>query len=74
MRQSIVFGIGFYLLCVTVSVASADVDPLRVMTFTIRYGLAEDGKHHWRYRRDKVAKLVRNAAADVVGVQEAMHF
>lgn len=51
-------------------------DPLnvRVMTFNIRYGTADDGKDRWPNRREQLFALVREEAPDVLGLQEALHF
>lgn len=47
-------------------------DPLRVMTFNIRYDNPGDGVNAWPNRKDWVASLIRFHAADAVGVQEAL--
>jgi endonuclease/exonuclease/phosphatase family metal-dependent hydrolase len=47
---------------------------LRVMTFNIRYGTADDGQNAWEQRRDMVFALLREARADVLGLQEALRF
>jgi endonuclease/exonuclease/phosphatase family metal-dependent hydrolase len=46
-------------------------DPLRVMTFNIRYLNQGDGDDHWDRRVDSVARQIE--AADIVGLQEATH-
>jgi endonuclease/exonuclease/phosphatase family metal-dependent hydrolase len=51
--------------------AAAESDPLRVMTFNIRYDNPRDGENIWANRKDKVAGIVRLYDADVVGMQEA---
>jgi endonuclease/exonuclease/phosphatase family metal-dependent hydrolase len=48
--------------------------PLAVMSFNIRYGTANDGDNHWLKRRDHLFDLLREQQADVVGLQEALHF
>ena len=48
--------------------------PLAVMSFNIRYGTANDGDNHWSRRRDQLFDLLREQQADVVGLQEALHF
>jgi len=48
--------------------------PLAVMSFNIRYGTANDGDNHWSKRRDQLFDLLREQQADVVGLQEALHF
>jgi len=49
-------------------------DALHVMSFNIRYGTAEDGDNHWSLRREQVFDLLRQRAADLVGLQEAEAF
>lgn len=46
---------------------------LKVMSFNIRYGSARDGDDHWDKRKDFLVDVLREEAADVVGVQEALH-
>jgi endonuclease/exonuclease/phosphatase family metal-dependent hydrolase len=47
---------------------------LRVMSFNIRYGSANDGENHWKYRREMVFDVLRNHRPDIVGLQEALDF
>ena len=47
-------------------------DPLRVMTFNIRYNNPGDGVNAWPLRKDWVASLMRYHDADLIGVQEAL--
>lgn len=47
-------------------------EPLTVMSFNIRYGTANDGEDHWKLRREFLFDVVREAAADLVGLQEAL--
>lgn len=46
--------------------------PLRVMTFNIRYNEPRDGVNAWPNRKDKAAAVIRFHKADLVGVQEAL--
>lgn len=46
--------------------------PVRVMSFNIRYGTANDGEHRWPARRTLVAATIRDHAPHVLGVQEAL--
>ena len=46
---------------------------LKVMTFNIRYGTADDGDNHWDKRKDFLVDVIRAEAPDVIGVQEALH-
>jgi endonuclease/exonuclease/phosphatase family metal-dependent hydrolase len=44
------------------------------MTFNIRYGTAKDGENDWPARRDLLFQVVRDANADLIGLQEALDF
>ncbi|MDA0947470.1 MAG: endonuclease/exonuclease/phosphatase family protein [Planctomycetota bacterium] len=73
-------------LCACRSAADSAVDPdrsakgeaaraeLRLMTFNIRYGTARDGAHRWEERRERVAARIREAAPDVLALQEGLVF
>ncbi|GGN93020.1 endonuclease/exonuclease/phosphatase family protein [Haloarcula pellucida] len=47
------------------------MEPVRVMSFNVRYDAPEDGLDNWSHRRRLVAGTIRYHAPDVVGVQEA---
>lgn len=53
--------------------AQSAAAPLKVMTFNIRYGTANDGEDHWDKRKDFLVDVLRQEAPDVVGVQEALY-
>ncbi len=64
------------LLC-PLGTATADEAPglrVRAMSFNIRYGTANDGPDHWENRRHLVFDRIRQSHADVIGLQEALHF
>lgn len=46
---------------------------LKVMTFNIRYGTANDGENHWDTRKDFLVDVLRQESPDVIGVQEALY-
>lgn len=48
--------------------------PVRVLTFNIRYGTANDGAHAWPARRAHVITTIRDHAPHLLGVQEALRF
>jgi len=52
----------------------AQAPGIRVMTFNIRYGTADDGPDAWPARREQLFALVRREAPDVLGLQEALKF
>lgn len=49
-------------------------DSLRVMSFNIRYGTAQDGENHWDRRRDLVVKTIEQFSPDLLGTQETLEF
>jgi len=53
---------------------AADDAPLRVMSFNIRYGSADDGDDAWPLRQDMVLRVIREFEPSVLGVQEALRF
>jgi endonuclease/exonuclease/phosphatase family metal-dependent hydrolase len=54
--------------------ASPAQAPVRVMTFNIRYGTANDGAHRWPNRAAHVIATIRDYAPHVLGIQEALRF
>lgn len=50
----------------------AQVNPLTIMSFNLRYDNPADGPNAWPLRRDRVAGAIRFHGAQVVGVQEAL--
>lgn len=56
--------------CATVE--PAPLPPLRAMTLNVRLPLDSDGPNRWPLRRDAMARLIRDAAPDVLGTQELM--
>ncbi len=45
-----------------------------MLTFNIRYGLADDGPNSWPLRRELVFDTIRRGSYDIVGLQEALPF
>jgi endonuclease/exonuclease/phosphatase family metal-dependent hydrolase len=52
----------------------ADGLQMKLLTFNIRYGTAEDGQHAWPNRKELVFAVVRDEMADFCGLQEALRF
>jgi len=48
--------------------------PVRLLTFNIRYGTANDGEHRWPNRRAAVITTIADHAPHLLGVQEALRF
>jgi len=49
-------------------------EPIRVMSFNIRYGTANDGDNHWNKRHPLVLKTIQEFRPDLLGTQEVMDF
>jgi D-aminopeptidase len=62
------------ILALSLAAAVHAAEPLTVMSFNIRYGTADDGPNRWTERRQFVADVLREQAADVAGLQEALDF
>jgi endonuclease/exonuclease/phosphatase family metal-dependent hydrolase len=71
-RRMISFLMRVFLCCAGSS--GTDGLELRVMTFNIRYGTANDGENNWNNRKEMVFDVIRNHPSDVVGLQEALRF
>lgn len=64
----------FLLLFMVKYPSPAPEDSVKVMTFNIRYGAADDGNNSWPNRKEILFDLIRKENADFVGLQEAMIF
>lgn len=49
-------------------------DNLKIMTFNLRYGTADDGEHRWENRKDLTAGVIQQCTPDLIGLQEALLF
>lgn len=47
---------------------------LTVMSFNVRYGLAQDGEDAWPKRREILVETIRQQDPDVIGLQECLLF
>lgn len=50
--------------------AAAHAEPLRVMTFNVRYPNPDDGPNYWDNRKELVVETIRQYDPDVFGMQE----
>lgn len=53
---------------------SFNATEIKVMTFNIRYGSANDGENSWDKRKDILFDVVQNFNADIIGMQEVLKF
>lgn len=60
-------------LCLMSAAASAETD-LKVMSFNVRYGTANDGENHWDKRKDLLVETIRAQDPVVLGTQETLDF
>ncbi len=49
-------------------------DSISVMSFNIRYGLADDGENSWQFRNKFVFDVIKTNNPDLIGLQEALFF
>ena len=49
-------------------------NPLKVMSFNIRYGTARDGDNQWDNRHELVIKTIKHDSPDLLGTQETLKF
>ncbi len=47
---------------------------VRVMSFNIRYGTANDGENHWSKRKEFLIETIRKFDPDLLGTQETLGF
>jgi len=73
---SVTILLGFYFSQETKGADRVGADGLdvRIMSFNIRYGSANDGENHWKNRREMVFDVIHDQHSDVVGLQEALRF
>jgi endonuclease/exonuclease/phosphatase family metal-dependent hydrolase len=57
-----------------VAAAEVPAPPIRVMTFNLRYGTADDGANDWEHRHGLVAAVIAGFAPDILGTQECLAF
>lgn len=58
-------------LC-TLAAMNGRAEPLRVMSFNIRYATAPDGENSWDKRKGIVAETIRRLEPDLLGTQETL--
>lgn len=61
----------FFLLAALWAAAGSAAE-LNVMTFNMRYDNPKDGENNWKFRRERVARVVVSNGIDVVGAQELL--
>jgi len=77
VKMKILTSLAIVLMICTAVVGCAGMrdevtNPVRVMTFNIRYNNPGDGENAWPNRKNMAASMIRFHRADVVGLQEAL--
>jgi endonuclease/exonuclease/phosphatase family metal-dependent hydrolase len=65
---------GLLAACVLPLHAQDEGDALRVMSFNVRLGVADDGDNSWEHRKGLLAKTVQDFDPDLLGTQETWDF
>lgn len=73
-RLVVLAALGALVVATWAGAQPAPAEPLRVVSYNIRYGTAQDRDNDWSKRREMVFDLMRELDADVVGLQEALAF
>lgn len=63
----------FYLFAAAAFTACSSATTLNVMTFNMRYDNPEDGADNWRFRRERVAEVIKSNDIDIFGAQEMLY-
>jgi endonuclease/exonuclease/phosphatase family metal-dependent hydrolase len=71
-RYSVV--IGLIALAVQMAGSQAAASEIRVMSFNIRFGAANDGDNVWPNRKQLVAETIKRYNPDLLGTQETLPF
>ncbi|MFG0328698.1 MAG: endonuclease/exonuclease/phosphatase family protein [Phycisphaerales bacterium] len=58
----------------TIRAGADDPELLRLMSFNIRYGTADDGQNAWPRRRELVTEVIARHDPHLLGIQEALRF
>jgi endonuclease/exonuclease/phosphatase family metal-dependent hydrolase len=67
-------GFVFAVLATTLAWAEDGDADVRVMSFNIRYGTADDGANHWDRRKEFLVETIRVFSPDLLGTQETLKF
>ena len=75
MNLTAILKSGFFFLAVisllTTEGLAQESEPMRMMSYNVRYKNTIDGINGWEYRRDNVAALIKYHKTDIVGLQES---
>ncbi len=74
MRKIIPILLASLLCLLTANIAGQPSTDIRVMSYNIRYGTANDGENHWEKRKDFLVETIRTFNPDLLGTQETLGF
>ena len=74
MTRILVLALSISILGQAFSSQAADTPLLKVMSFNIRYGAADDGSNSWQHRKDLVLETIQVFDPDLLGLQEVLGF
>ncbi|MFZ4629211.1 MAG: endonuclease/exonuclease/phosphatase family protein, partial [Blastocatellia bacterium] len=77
MRQIRTWGLWLVLLLTAGGLSGQSAQSsrtVRVMSYNIRYGTANDGENHWDKRRTFLVDTIRQFDPDLLGTQETLGF
>lgn len=75
MKKSfVILALAALLLPFTVSAKKTSDDRIKVMSYNIRYGNADDGTNSWKFRYPLTAMMLMDQKPDVVGMQEPLKY
>lgn len=70
-----------FLLVYSIAFLASDIlaqskpsSDIKVMTFNIRYGTANDGENSWQFRRENLFTTIKKFGPEILGLQEALFF
>jgi endonuclease/exonuclease/phosphatase family metal-dependent hydrolase len=63
-----------YFLIFFSIISCNETQNISVMTYNIRYGLADDGENSWKYRKENMVNLIKSKFPDFLGTQEGLPF
>ena len=74
MRTTRLLTITLVVACIALHATVLAAQTLRVMTFNVRTGIADDGPNDWDHRRDLMVRTIDAQDPDVLGTQELNKF
>lgn len=64
----------FCLVSIVTASCGQSSKAIKIMSFNVRYGTADDGENSWENRKDAAAEMILDQKPALFGVQEALDF